>query len=796
MLYPNRVSAQTLDTEPLAVTSVCAGSQIDVTGLRTAASSDFTIQLSNGGTTYTEIPSVFLSASGRYEVTYRATIPANTPGGANYRIRIVSKNPDITGTPSPTILTVKAKPNLPTVSISSLSFCQGQASGALSATATDAAATLLWYGTSATGGTGTLTPAQPSTTNLGVTNYYVAQRLNECESDRASIAVEVKSPSDAPTVQSLVVCQNTPTPIVQPTGQNLLWYTSNTGGTGSSTAPVVNTSQTGQTTYYISQTTNGCESPRAALTVTVAPTPTAPGVTAKVLCQFATPEAVTAVGEGLRWYNIDGNKFESAPVITTDKGASFSLLVSQTVGGCESPKATLSVMVLTTPVPAVTKATVEICQGTSAQPLEATGTNLKWTDPNGNVTTAAPTPPTSTASVNPNGDVYYVTQTANGCESPKVAITVFVQALPTMSIVGSTTTNVGVEVPLKLSFTGIGPYTYKLSNGLVGAALKDTTILVLPTQTTVYKVTEVSNKCGTGLPANGSSATVTVLVPAIQTLALTSATVCAGASLTTSFSTSGNFNSGNVFKLQLAKVETDTTKIVYVDMPNSLAVNGQISGSVPTNTAAGSYWVRVVATNPKIPINGKNSPTLLTIRALPAATLTGNQTIYEGQPSSLTVLFSGEAPFAIAYRDSTSSSLGAIQSLTATTSPYVFAITPKKTTYYYLTSVSNGCGMGSLTNRVVIVSVNPVLGVEEQSLANAVEVYPVPATTNVTVRINGLSAAQTAVMELTDLTGHTTNRQETRQATSSLALDQHPAGTYILNIQVGDRRVSRRIVKL
>ncbi|MVM38009.1 T9SS type A sorting domain-containing protein [Spirosoma sp. HMF3257] len=796
LLWVSQVSAQTLDTEPLAVTSVCAGSQIDVTGIRTAAAGEFTVQLSNGGTIYTEIPSVFLSASGRYEIVYRATIPANTPSGTNYRIRMVSKNPDINGTPSSTTLTVKTKPAIPTVSTTSLSLCQAQSTVPLSATTTDASASLIWYGTNATGGTGTLVPTQPSTATTGVVTYYVAQKLNECESDRAAIAVEIKPPSATPAAQILSVCQNASAPVLQPTGQNLLWYAGSTGGTGSTTAPVVSTSQTGQSTYYISQTTNGCESPRVALSVIIAPTPLAPVVSPKISCQFAPAEAVTAVGENLTWYNIDGNKFGSAPTITTDKGGSFSLLVTQTVGGCESPRATLAITILTTPIPVVSKAVVEICQGTTAQPLEATGTNLKWTDPNGTVTTTAPTPPTLNASTNPNGDVYYVTQTANGCESPKVAITVFVQALPAMSILGTTTVNLGVEVPLQLTFTGVGPYKYKLSNGLTGTAIKDTTILVLPERTTTYQVAEVSNKCGTGVLTSGSSVTVTVLVPAIQTLSFTSATVCAGASLTTSFSTSGTFNSGSVFKLQLARVETDTTKMSYADMVTSQAINGQVVGTIPTNATGGSYRVRVVATNPKIPITGSISPTILTVRALPAATLTGNQTIFEGQPASLSVVFSGDAPWRFSYRDSTSSGLGTVQSLTANTNPYSFAVGPTKTTSYFLTSVSNSCGNGSLTPRIVIISVNPLLGVEDQSLAEAVDVYPVPATTTLTVHINGLPTTQTALLEITDLTGHTTSRQETRQSTTSFSLDQHPAGIYILQIQVGDRRASRRIVKL
>lgn len=53
------------------------------------------------------------------------------------------------------------------------------------------------------------------------------------------------------------------------TGTDLLWYTSPTGGTGSSTAPVPATSATGSTTYYVSQTLDGCEGPRAEIAVNV-----------------------------------------------------------------------------------------------------------------------------------------------------------------------------------------------------------------------------------------------------------------------------------------------------------------------------------------------------------------------------------------------------------------------------------------------------------------------------------------------------------------------------------------------
>lgn len=786
--------AQLLSTQPLAVTSICPGAQLDVTGLRTGAGAGYAIELSGDGTTYTEIPSEFLSASGRYEITYRATIPATTPPGAGYRVRITSKNPALTGVPSPSLLTVTSPPAKPILAADKITGCQFQSIAPLMATTTDASASLIWYGTNATGGTGTSIVPQPPTNQVGTVRYYVAQKIDGCESDRAEIRVDIKLTPASPTVQSVDVCQDAQSPALQADGQHLLWYTTETGGSSTGTAPAVNTAQIGQTSYYVSQRLDGCESSRAKLIVRVNSRPSAPSASPLRLCQFAAPQTVTATGENLTWYNMDGNKFDSAPTVSTTKSESFSLSVSQTINGCESPRATLPVGIVAAPLPTVAQPVNTFCQGAAAQPLSATGENLKWTDLTGNVTTTPPTPGTQQATTNPDGDTYYVTQTVNGCESPRVAIRVFVQMLPTLSVTAPATANLGLEVPLNLTFTGSGPYQYKLSNGLTGTAAKDTTIQVLPEKTTTYEVTEVSNKCGMGKPGSSPAVTVAVQVPAIQTLPLTSATVCAGASLPVAFATSGTFNTGSVFKLQIAKAAGDSLKVPFIDL-EGLPANGQITGVIPGTTTAGTYWVRVMATNPKIPVIGTISATRLVVRQLPAATLAGAQRIFEGQPASLSVVFSGDGPWTFAYRDSSATGAGSGQSVTTAANPHVLTVRPLKTTSYVLTSVRNGCGVGTLAARTVVVTVDPLLGVEEQLLADAVVVYPVPAVSTLTLTIRGFSAVQPAHVTLTDATGRVINQQEIRQASSDLNLSAYPAGTYILNVQVGDRKVSKRILK-
>jgi gliding motility-associated-like protein len=133
--------------------------------------------------------------------------------------------------------------------------------------------TLKWY-TVASGGTGTNTAPVIDASNPGVFTYYVSQvSAGGCESPRTAITATVSAVPAAPTVANVTYCINgtaTALTATAATGNSLVWYTAATGGTGSSTAPTPTTSVGGVTTYYVSQVNStGCESERAALTVSV-----------------------------------------------------------------------------------------------------------------------------------------------------------------------------------------------------------------------------------------------------------------------------------------------------------------------------------------------------------------------------------------------------------------------------------------------------------------------------------------------------------------------------------------------
>jgi hypothetical protein len=148
----------------------------------------------------------------------------------------------------------KLVPALPTVT--SLSYCQGATSNALSATA-GAGNTLLWYGNNATGGDPITTAPTPITSTVGTANFYVTQRNNEtqCESQRAVIAVVVNAIPQKPTVT-----RDANANLVSNASAGNQWYkegVSIQGATGVSYKPT-------EVAYYsVSSTVNGCAGPQS-----------------------------------------------------------------------------------------------------------------------------------------------------------------------------------------------------------------------------------------------------------------------------------------------------------------------------------------------------------------------------------------------------------------------------------------------------------------------------------------------------------------------------------------------------
>jgi gliding motility-associated-like protein len=410
------------------------------------------------------------------------------------------------------VVDILPTPVLPTV-ITPVTYCLNAVASPLTATGTG----LLWY-TTAIGGIGDPIAPTPLTTLSGNTTYYVSQTINGCEGPRAVIVVTIVPPAAAPTVVSPVgYCQNATAIPLTATGSNLLWYNNSVGGIGSATPPTPLTDTVGSTNYYVSQTVNGCEGPRALIVVNIDLTPLAPIVITPITyCQNTTAVALTATGSNLLWYTVatGGTGNTSAPTPSTTNAGTFNFYVSQTTNGCEGPRAVISVVVLPTPALPIVATPVNYCQTATSVPLTATGIGLLWyTAATGGIgDPIAPTPQTAiVGSTN-----HYVSQTINGCEGPRAVIVVTIIPPAATPIVVSPIGYCQNATTIPLTATGSNLLWYNNSFGGIGSATPPTP-LTTTVGSTNYYVSQTINGCEGARSLIVVNITATPLAPVVST---------------------------------------------------------------------------------------------------------------------------------------------------------------------------------------------------------------------------------------------------------------------------------------
>ena len=468
------VNVNTVPLAPLVTTPLTyCQNESGVPALTAAGSALLWYSAATGGTGNTTAPVPNTSVPGT--TTYYVS---QTNGGCESPRSAISVN-------------VNAAPSAP--GVLPLNYCQNTTALRLTATGTN----LLWYA-AATGGSGNATAPSPQTASPGVTNYYVTQTVSGCESARSALAVTIYATPLLPITSTVNYCQDSSAAPLTATGFNLLWYTVAAGGTGTATAPIPNTATAGSTIYYVSQTINGCEGPRASITVNVSPTPAAPLANSPIVyCQNVNPTALTATGNNLRWYvaATGGMGNTVAPTPTTVTAGNTIYYVSQTNNGCESPRTPITVTILPLPTAPLIPASqiTTYCQNTTATALTATGTNLLWyANATGGVgNSSAPTPSTTT----PGVTTYYVSQTTNGCEGPRVGIPVTVYATPAFPTISNTTIGYCQNaIAVSLTATGSSLLWYTSATGGSG-----NTIAPIPSTTasgnTVYYVSQTISGC-------------------------------------------------------------------------------------------------------------------------------------------------------------------------------------------------------------------------------------------------------------------------------------------------------------
>lgn len=472
-------------------------------------------------------------------------------------------------------------------------------------------------------------------------------------------------------------------------------------------------------------------------------------------------------------------------------GSGYRLRIVSTNPRASSNEANVR-LVATPSAPAVIP--VEVCQNGTPPVLLPTALNLTWyrSDTASVGTTNRPVISTAVA----RDTTLFVSQAVLGCPSPRVALRVSVLPLARLSLGGTPTIFLGEQADLRLSFTGKPPYTYQLTNNLQGTATKDTTLKVSPAQTTTYKVVQISNSCGAGRAGSPDSLRVQVLRPSITTLGFSPLSLCPGRSFTVRFRVNGRFTAGTTYALQIAPVPDSNTPATFRELVSTSTSDSLITAAIPDTTRPGNFFVRVVARNPLLSVNGTNAPTILNLTSPPTASITSaGTTIFGGETTPITINFTGTGPWNFSYREVNDNSPGTVYSATALSTPYDLVVRPLKTTIYSLTSVSNACGTGPTTESNVTIRVIPLLSAPNPVSDFSVEVFPLPTSANLTLRVGEYASTAPIQWKLYNILGQVVMQNETYEKVSELSLVDQPNGLYLLRIKLGDQIIVKRVMK-
>jgi gliding motility-associated-like protein len=204
------------------------------------------------------------------------------------------------------------------------------------------------------------------TVSPSVTTLYTSTISDGCNTYTDTTTIIVLPQGVPPTFTSpLRICQFAAPQPLTAIGTNLMWYTTPTGGLGSTTPPIPPTQVPGIQNYYVTQS-NICGTSAGALyQVEVIAKPAPPTVITPLrLCQYDTVQ-LSATGTDLRWYlgPVGGG---GAPSLTPPTGGvddSIFYYVTQTIDGCESDRSRLLVTVTYKPNGIINPSRVTLCQG-------------------------------------------------------------------------------------------------------------------------------------------------------------------------------------------------------------------------------------------------------------------------------------------------------------------------------------------------------------------------------------------------------------------------------------------------
>lgn len=246
-------------------------------------------------------------------------------------------------------------------------------------------------------------------------------------------------------------------------GNSLSWFTTSTGGVGSSTAPTPSAVASGTFTYYVCQVGSqlgsagvyDIEGPRTEINVTVNSNPTAPVITPSGATSFCTGNSITLTSDqstGIEWNDLSSSTTATITISTT---GNYSVTYTD-MNNCSSTSLPISVNVSSTPIPTITASgSLDFCEGDSVILVSTIGDTYVWSDNSTNDSLIVFDAGTYTVTTTNTDACLGVGQSAN--------VVVSVDPVPVAS--GSFTTSGNVVIFSSTGSTGATSYSWDFGDG-------------------------------------------------------------------------------------------------------------------------------------------------------------------------------------------------------------------------------------------------------------------------------------------------------------------------------------------
>lgn len=453
------------------------------------------------------------------------------------------------------------------------------------------------------------------------------------------------------------------------------------------------------TTYNMTQVFNICSgvaSGSAAVNVVAPPTATLSGN--QTLCGAGNASltvAFTGVGpfdftwtDGVTPVSITGITNQPYVFNTSVTNNTTFTLVSVSSPSCTTGLTSGSAIVTLLPAPSAAISGIQsICAGASAAlSVALSGTapwNFTWTDGVNPVSVTGITASVYVLNVTPAvSTTYSLTQVNDACGAGSTSgqAIVTVSPLPTATLSGNQTICSGSGAQLSVTLTGSAPWSFTWTDGVspvlvTGVLTSPYVWSVSPISQTTYSLISVSNSC-TGSVAGTAIITTT---PGPSATISGSSTICTGQQASISVSLTGS----SPWSFTWTDGTTPSTITGINATPYILFVT-------PTQNTT---YALINVSSPWCTATNVGGNAIVNIQALPQAQISGSGTVCSGQTVTLSVQFTGQAPWNITWTDGTSSTT----QMNVSQNPYLIVVSPVSSRTYNITSVSNLCGSGTFS---------------------------------------------------------------------------------------------------